>query len=94
MLSNTVVEAKRLLLVCVWWNACIYEGINYEVLFRLIVKEKKENRDDIVEHLEYCEVECRDYLKAVVELNSMTHKSGTKMHGFILIVGFSCCGLF
>lgn len=48
-----------------WWNACIYEGINYEVLFHLIVKEKKKNRDDIVESLEYCEVECRDYLKAV-----------------------------
>lgn len=41
------------------------KGINYEVLFHLIVKEKKKNRDDIVESLEYCEVECRDDLRAV-----------------------------
>jgi len=51
--------------VSVRWNTCIYEGINYEVLFSLIVQEKKENRDDIVGSLEYCEVEYRDYLKAV-----------------------------
>lgn len=43
----------------------MYERINYKVLFSLIVKEKKENRDDIVESLEYCEVESRDYLKVV-----------------------------
>lgn len=24
----------------------------------------------------------------------MSYKSGTKMYGFILIVGFGCCGLF
>ena len=44
--------------------------------------------------LEYCEAERRDYLKLFVELNSVTHKSGTKMYGFILIVAFGRCGLF